>query len=55
MEYLEKLAAFFGIIFLLIFVFSIKSCQCQHRSGDGIQSEYHPIYGCMFSKKETND
>lgn len=51
MEVFERIAAVFGIMLLLAFVLSVKSCQCDHRAGNGVASHYNPIYGCEFSVK----
>lgn len=51
MKILESIATFFGILLVLAFVVSVKSCQCEHRAGNGIESTYHPVYGCEFQIK----
>lgn len=51
MKILESLATFFAVIFILCFGMSVRSCQCEHRAGNGIVSTYDPIYGCSFQVK----
>ena len=52
MKILESIATICGIILLWGFVVSVRSCQCDHRAGNGIESTFHPIYGCQFQVKE---
>lgn len=52
MEILESLAKFFGIILLIAFIISIRSCQCDMRAGDGLTSHYNPIIGCVFEQEK---
>ena len=46
-------------ILLLIFgfmaIFSIRSCECNLRAGNGISSHYNPFLGCVFETAEQKE
>lgn len=39
------------VVFVAVLAFSVNSCQCHLRAGDGITSHYAPFLGCVFEQK----
>lgn len=40
------------IIIGFVAVFSIRSCECNLRAGDGLSSHYNPFLGCVFEQSK---
>lgn len=39
------------VVFVVVLTFSVNSCQCHLRAGDGITSHFNPFLGCVFERK----
>ena len=40
------------IIIGFVVIFSIRSCECNLRAGNGLSSHYNPFLGCVFEQSK---
>lgn len=40
------------IIVGFVVIFSIRSCECNLRAGNGLSSHYNPFLGCVFEQSK---
>lgn len=43
------------LIIGFVVIFSIRSCECNLRAGNGISSHYNPFLGCVFEQAEQKE